>query len=95
MKRSIVCAAVAAGMIALAAPAQAGIANPGLNTAAPATLQQARYYHHDYHHSSRRHHRSWWQSFAYSPRHRHYTCWNERVRRWHHWTWVRHCGWRY
>ena len=89
MKRSLACAAVAAAMIALTAPAQAGLANPGLNVAAPATLQQARYYHHYSHHPS------WWYGFAYSPRHRHYTCWNERVRVWHHWTWVRHCGWRY
>ena len=95
MKRSLLCAAAAAAMIALTAPAQAGIADPGLNNAAPATLQHVRYYrHHRSYHHSRHHWRSGWSAFAYSPRHRHHSCWTERVRVWHHWTWVRHCGWR-
>lgn len=86
MFRSIVCAAVAAAVIAFAVPAQAATADAGLNAAAPATLQLA-YYRHD--------HDSWRHSYAYVPHRRHWSCWNERVRSWHHWRWVRHCGWRY
>jgi hypothetical protein len=86
MNHTIVCAAIAAAVLAFAAPAQAITVDPGLNANAPATVQQARYSHRDWH----RHARGW-NSYAYSPyRHRH--CWSARVRTWgHHGAWVRHC----
>jgi hypothetical protein len=94
MKRTILCAAIAAAAIAIAAPAQARMADTGLKTATPAaTVQQVRWRNH---HHSRHHHPRWWNYYAFSPRHRHYTCWNTRVRTWgYHWRWVRQCGWRY
>jgi hypothetical protein len=88
MTRSIVFAAVAAAAMALAVPAQATIADPGLNSAAPSNIHLAYYYHHHYY----RHRPYGWHSYAYVP-HRHWHCWSGRVWSWGHWRWVRHCGW--
>jgi hypothetical protein len=84
MFRSILCAAVAAAAISLAVPAQAAMSDPGLNAAAPATLQLAYYHHHHYYYP----HHHWWHSYAYVP-YRH--CWSERVWAWGGWRWVRRC----
>lgn len=87
MIRAIVCAAVAAACLAFAvpAPAQARMANPGLNEIAPAQMlvQEAQY---------RRDRRY--------RRHRYRHCWNQRVRvrvGYHRYVWrvVRRCDWRY
>jgi hypothetical protein len=84
MTRAILCAAIAASTISFAAPAQAMMADPGLNATAPASVQLTRW-----HHFYRRHyHHHWWNSYAYSP-HRDRHCWTEF--RWGHW--VRRCSW--
>lgn len=89
MIRSILAAAAVAAVCALAAPAQARLANPGLAPAAPAVVQDAHYrpYRH-YHRGS--HYR----------RHRYRHCWTERVRvrtpaGYFVWRTYRRCGWRY
>jgi hypothetical protein len=86
MNRSLIAAAAVAAAMAFTAPAQAYMADPGLKTATPATLQLAQYrYHRD---------RDWRRHYAWRPRH-HRHCWNVRVRTWgHHYTWVRRCAWR-
>ncbi|MBI1202906.1 MAG: hypothetical protein GC182_10375 [Rhodopseudomonas sp.] len=83
-------AALAAGALALSAPipAQAAMANPGLQQSVPSSsLVHKTQYRRDYH---RRH----WRH-----RHRYRHCWNHRirVRHHHHWVWrtVRRCGWRW
>jgi hypothetical protein len=84
MIRKIVCTAVAAAFVALAAPApaQAAMLDPGLATAAPSMVQDVR----------------WWWRHRYWY-HRHWRCWYVRVhvRVRHHWEWrtVRRCAWRY
>jgi hypothetical protein len=93
MKRAIICAAVAAAAIGFAAPTQAATFDHGLNKVQPAKVQLARW-HHRRHHSRHHRHPRWWNFYAYSPRARHYTCWNDRVRVGYHWRWVRRCGWR-
>jgi len=86
MLRSTLCAAAAAGMLAMAAPVQAMPVDSTLNASAMPTVQQAAYW--DYHHRYYRHHHRWWHSYAYSPyRHRH--CWS--VRTWR--GWERRCSW--
>lgn len=88
MTRSIVYAALAAAAMVLAVPAQAATADPGLNSAAPATIQLAYYYHHHHYY----HHRHGYHSYAYVPyRHRH--CWSERVWGPYGRHWVRRCSW--
>ena len=93
--KTTIFAAVAATMMALGAtaPAQArmanpNLANPTLNTVAPAgsLVQNVQYYRYHRHH--RRH---------YRRHHRH--CWTHRVRvrvGYHRYAWrvVRRCGWR-
>ena len=93
MIRTIIVAAVAAASFALAVPgaAEARMANPGLNSAAPTATQDVQYYRHRYH---RRHHRYYRH---HTRRYRH--CWSERVRvRVRHGHYVyrvhRRCGWR-
>jgi len=98
MIRTAIVAAVAAAAFALAvpAPAEARVANPGLSSAAPSAVQEAQYYH-------RRHHRRYYshrpyRSYGYYPR-RHRSCWNERVRvrvpgGYFVWRTHRRCGWR-
>ena len=95
MTRLIACAAAAAAFIALALPgtAQARMANPGLNTAAPSQVQDVQYryrrhYNRRYHHG--RHH----------ARHRYRHCYNQRVRvrvAGGHIVWRTHrrCAWRW
>lgn len=82
-------AAVAAVVIGFSATAsvQARMIDPGLNSAAPALVQDVQYW---------RHRRSW-RSRHYVLRHR--QCWNERVRvrvrgGYHVWRTVRRCSWR-
>lgn len=71
MKRMILAAAAAVAFLALAAPVptQAAMVNPGLNSAAPATVMDVQY---------RRYDRRSWRSHRSYRRTRH--CWNERVR---------------
>lgn len=89
MIRAIVCAAVAAACLTFAAPAQARMANPGLNEIAPANvLVQDVQYRRDRHRDRR------------YNRHRYRHCWNHRVRvrvgyHRHVWRIVRRCDWRY
>ena len=88
MNRAIICAAIAAAAITMAVPAQAITVDPGLNSRAPATIQQARYYHHRY---WRYRHRGW-NGFAYSP-YGPAHCWTVRVHTWgNHWRWVTRCN---
>lgn len=71
MTRLIACAAAAAAFIALALPgtAQARMANPGLNSAIPSTVEDTHY----------RPYRHWHGRDRYQ-RHRYRHCRNERVR---------------
>jgi hypothetical protein len=92
MTRAIVLAAAAAAVMTWGMPAQARMANPGLNTATATQIQTVRYRHHRYHRSWR-HHRAW-----HPRRYRH--CWNQRVRvrvpgGYFVWRTHRRCGWRY
>ena len=94
MIRTIIVAAVAAASFALAVPgtANARMANPGLNSAAPTATTDVQYYRHRYH---RRHHRYY---LHHSRRYRH--CWRERVRvhtpgGYVVWRTHRRCGWRW
>jgi hypothetical protein len=86
MTRSILFAAVAAVAISAAAPAQAIMANPGLNAAVPETAQLSARWHHRYYSHN---YRGWRHSYAYSPYYHHRHCWS--VRTWH--GWVRRCSW--
>ncbi|MFN3655795.1 MAG: hypothetical protein ACK4UO_00910 [Pseudolabrys sp.] len=93
MTRLLACAAAAAAFIALALPgtAQARMANPGLNSAVPSTVQDAHYRPYRHYHNRR-----------YQRRHvnRYRHCWNQRVRvrvAGGHIVWRTHrrCAWRY
>jgi hypothetical protein len=91
MIRPILAAAAVAALFALAvpAPAQARLANPGLNEAAPAVDQDTHY----------RPYRHWHRRSSYR-RHRYRHCWNERIRvrvpgGYFVWRTHRRCGWRY
>jgi hypothetical protein len=96
MTRSFLLAAAAAAVVALTAPAQAHMANPGLASAVTpqsqaSPIQTVRYRHHRY--------RSWRHHYARHPR-RHRHCWNDRVRvrvpgGYFVWRTHRRCGWRY
>ncbi len=93
MYRSIVCAAVAAAAITMAIPAQAMPADAGLNSTAPANVQQAQYSHRYWrNHRHVRSHRRGLNSYAFSPYgHRH--CWTVRVHTWgNHWRLVTRCN---
>lgn len=102
MTRTLILAAAAAFIVALSAPgpAQARMANPGLNSATPTVTQEAQYYNRHY---NRRHHRRAYRhrayrSYGYYPR-RYRSCWNERVRirtpaGYFVWRTHRRCGWR-
>jgi hypothetical protein len=91
MTRLLACAAAAAAFIALALPgtAQARMADPGLNSAIPSTVQDTHYRSYRHSHGSRQY-----------RRHRYRHCYNQRVRvrtpagvfvyRTH-----RRCGWRW
>ena len=83
MTRSLLCAAIAAATISLAAPAQAMPADAGLNAAAPASVQPV-YWRHGHYYGP---YRGWRHSYAYNLPYRH--CWT--VRTWH--GWVRRCSW--
>ncbi len=82
--RTLFLGALAAVAIGFAAPAQAGMANPGLGAAASGNVEQAQYYYH-------RHHRYWrapyWRGYAYYPR----RCWTERIRTYYGVRYVRRC----
>lgn len=65
--RAMILAAAAAACVAFAVPAQARIADGGLNASAPGVVQEAHYT--GYPHSHNRYHQR---------RYRH--CWNDRVR---------------
>ena len=89
MIRVLIGAAAAAACIALTAPvpAQARMANPGLNSDVPGVAQDVHYRR--YRHSHR----------YYHPR-RHRSCWNQRVRvrvagGYFVWRTHRRCGWRH
>jgi hypothetical protein len=93
MIRSLILAAAAASLFAFtsAAPAQARMANPGLNQIAPANIltQDVQYRRDRY-----RHHRRW------HHRHRYRHCYNQRVRvrvagGYFVWRTHRRCGWRW
>jgi hypothetical protein len=102
MFRTIICAAIAAAFVAFTAPvtAQAGMVNPGLNSAAAAApaaqtpmVQKVDYWRWCSHHRRCRVHRrrAWHRRW----RHHHRHCWHERVRvrHHHHWVWrtIRRC----
>jgi hypothetical protein len=95
MFRAIICAAAAAAFLGLAAPAQAGMLNPGLNgaaistglsTAPHATVQDVGWRERRWRRWERRHWRHW------RRRHRH-CWWTTRWRHYHRYR-VRHCVWR-
>jgi hypothetical protein len=93
MIRSIILAAAAAAVVAMTAPAQARMADPGLRSAAASQVETVRYRHHRYHRYHRYRHYGW-----HHRRHRH--CWNQRVRvripgGYFVWRTHRRCGWRY
>jgi Ni/Co efflux regulator RcnB len=88
MIRATICAAAAAGLLAIAAPGAAQAAMPvnaGIDGAANSGMVQTVRWHHGHH--WRRWHR------------RHRTCWVTRRVHWRHGhkvvTRVRHCGWRW
>ncbi len=99
MIRTMIVAAVAAASFALAVPgaAEARMANPGLNSAAPAATQDVQYYRRGY---NRRHYR-YSRHRGYYGHHwrRYHHCWNQRVRvrtpgGYVVWRTHRRCGWR-
>ncbi|WP_156380990.1 hypothetical protein [Pseudolabrys sp. Root1462] len=97
MIRTAIVAAVVAAAFALAVPgaAEARMANPGLNSAAPTATQDVQYYRHGY---NRRHYRyNRHRGYRHHARYRH--CWNERVRvrtpgGYVVWRTHRRCSWR-
>ncbi len=98
MTRSLILAAAAAALFAVAAPgaAQARMYNPVLNEIAPAKVLPEQAQPENVHYRRYRHsHRGW-----HPRRHRYRHCWNDRVRvrvpgGYFVWRTHRRCGWRW
>lgn len=80
--RTFILGAIAAAAIGFAAPAQAGMANPGLGAAASGNVEQAQFYYGGGPYYGHRrgyygHRRGYYRNYAYAPR-----CWTQRIVRW-------------
>ncbi|MFA6266798.1 MAG: hypothetical protein WC670_13930 [Pseudolabrys sp.] len=94
MIRTALVAAVVAASFALAVPgpAQARMADPGLNIAAPTSVEHVQYRHHRRYYGHPRSYRYGYQpyrAYGYYPGYR--RCWTQRVHTWNGWRYVRRC----